>query len=89
MGYQVWELKPHVDGIHPLIIPIIENAKTKHDYTEIGRTEKKVSDNTPKRYTPEWVGWTVTGPSLAEGHLPWPGVFLVGELAQVPHYPER
>ena len=25
----------------------------------------------------------------AEGHLPWPGVLLVGELAQVPHYPER
>ena len=23
--------------------------------------------------TPEWVGWTVTGPSPAEGHLPWPG----------------
>ena len=39
--------------------------------------------------TPEWVGWTVTGPSSAEGHLPWPGVLLVGELAQVPHYPER
>ena len=39
--------------------------------------------------TPEWVGWTVTGPSPAEGHLPWPGVLLVGELAQVPHYPER
>ena len=39
--------------------------------------------------TPEWVGWTVTGPSPAEGHLPWPGVSLVGELAQVPHYPER
>ena len=38
--------------------------------------------------TPEWVGWTVTGPSPAEGHLPWPGVLLVGELAQVPHYPE-
>ena len=35
--------------------------------------------------TPEWVGWTVTGPSPAEGHLPWPGVLLVGELAQVPH----
>ena len=39
--------------------------------------------------TPEWVGWTVTGPGPAEGHLPWPGVLLVGELAQVPHYPER
>ena len=39
--------------------------------------------------TPEWVGWTVAGPSPAEGHLPWPGVLLVGELAQVPHYPER
>ena len=39
--------------------------------------------------TPEWVGWTVTGPSPAEGHLPWPGVLLVGELTQVPHYPER
>ena len=36
--------------------------------------------------TPEWVGWTV---SPAVGHLPWPGVLLVGELAQVPHYPER
>ena len=39
--------------------------------------------------TPEWVGWTVTGPSPAEGYLPWPGVLLVGELAQVPHDPER
>ena len=39
--------------------------------------------------TPEWAGWTVTGPSSAEGHLPWPGVLLVGELTQVPHYPER
>ena len=38
--------------------------------------------------TPEWVGWTVTGPGPAEGYLPWPGVLLVGELAQVPHYPE-
>ena len=38
--------------------------------------------------TPEWVGWTVTGPSPAEGRLPWPGVLLVGELAQVPHCPE-
>ena len=35
------------------------------------------------------LGWTVTGPSPAEGYLPWPGVLLVGELAQVPHYPER
>ena len=32
--------------------------------------------------TPEWVGWTVTGPSPAEGHFPWPGVLLVGELAR-------
>ena len=39
--------------------------------------------------TPEWVGWTATGPSPAEGHLPWPEFLLVGELAQVPHYPER
>ena len=30
-----------------------------------------------------------SGPSPAEGYLPWPGVLLVGELAQVPHYPER
>ena len=37
---------------------------------------------------PEWVGLTVTGPSPAEGHLPWPGVLLMGELTQVPHYPE-
>ena len=42
-----------------------------------------------KKKKPEWVGWTVTGPSPAEGHLPWPGVLFVGELAQVPHYPER
>ena len=42
-----------------------------------------------KKPTPEWVGWTVTGPSPAEGHLPWPGVLLVGELAQVPYYPQR
>ena len=27
--------------------------------------------------TPDWLGWTVTGPSPAEGHLPWPGVVLV------------
>ena len=45
--------------------------------------------NKPRGPTPEWVGWTVTGPSPAEGYLPWPGVLLVGELAQVPHYPER
>ena len=32
---------------------------------------------------------TVTEPSPAEGYLPWPGALLVGELAQVPHYPER
>ena len=46
-------------------------------------------ENASRGPTPEWVGWTVTGPSPAEGHLPWPGVLVVGELTQVPHYPER
>ena len=39
--------------------------------------------------TPEWVGWTVTGPSPGEGPSPMAGGFLfVGEPTQVPHYPE-
>ena len=54
--------------------------------TRSGSTQLQLKKARP---TPEWVGWTVTGPSPAEGHLPWPGVLLVGELAQVPHYPER
>ena len=42
--------------------------------------------------TPEWVGWTVAGPSPAEGcFLAAHGrrVTLVDELAQVPHYPRN
>ena len=54
-----------------------------------GEVEEKSESEINRGPTPEWVGWTVTGPSRAEGHLPWPGVLLVGELAQVPHYPER
>ena len=38
---------------------------------------------------PEWVGWTVTGPSPAEGCFLVAAVLLVGELAQVSQYPER
>ena len=34
------------------------------------------------------IGWTVTGPSPAEGCVFVDGGVLVGELAQVPHYPE-
>ena len=37
--------------------------------------------------TPQRAGWTATGPSLA-GRLHSLGFLLVGELAQVPHYPE-
>ena len=38
--------------------------------------------------TPQRVGWTVTGPSLA-GRFHGLGFLLVGELAQVPHYRRR
>ena len=38
--------------------------------------------------TPEWVGWTVAGPSPAEGCVYMAGSLVVGEAAPFPYYPE-
>ena len=64
------------------------SAARYHDTTIISN-KQRASATGFRGPTPGWVGWTATGPSPAEDHLLWPGVLFVGELAQVPHYPER
>ena len=53
-----------------------DQAIVEANDAERRQTAKRREVRSVRGPTPEWVGWTVTGPSPPEGHLPWPGVSL-------------